>query len=245
MPYNPKKIYESLRLLNADLLNGKQQDAQELWMRIMKVFENRRNSSTMFDRLFTHDVITNVKCENCFKEFLTERETRVHIIEVGGRPTIQVALDDYFAGDVVETYKCSKCDYINKDKSKKKYFLKSAPNMLCLMLNRFKMKTKKNRDDIELNEQLTLTNFSSSSKTTSAKYKLVSTINHIGMNISSGHYTATACCSNKTFYEFDDTRVKNIDSISGRNAYILFYQLSAKVTLKLIVILFFIKIRRR
>lgn len=232
--YNPKEIYESLRQLNTDLLDGGQQDAHEFWVLLMNVFENRRNSSTMFDRFFKHDVITNVKCGNCLKDSQTVRETSAHIIEIGGRPTIQEALDVYFAGDVVETYICSACKSINKYEAEKKYFLKSAPNMLCLVLNRFKKTRNKIKDYIELSEQLTLTNFSSSSETIRANYKLVSIINHIGTNISNGHYTATACCFNNTFYEFDDSRVKRLDVISGYNAYIVFYELSAKVFLEII-----------
>lgn len=230
MPYDPQNIYESLRRLNPDLLDGNQQDAHEFWVRIMGVFEKKRNSSTMFDSLFSHDVITIVKCDKCLSDFRTIRETSAHVIEIGGRTTVQDALDAYFVEDVLETYKCSACKRINNDEAKKKYFLENVPNMLCLVLNRFEMKEKKNKEDIHLNEQLTLKNFSSSSKVTSANYKLVSIINHIGMNILRGHYTAISCCSN-TFYEFDDDLVKRVDEISGRDAYILFYQLSAKVFL--------------
>lgn len=182
----------------------------------------------MFDKWFLHDVITNVKCENCYKNFESVQEVSQHIIDIRGHHSIQKAVDAYFEEDILETYECSACNGINNDKAKKKYCLKSVPNILSLVLNRFEKKKKINKDDIELSKQLTLTNFSSSSETVSTNYKLVSVINHIGKSNSSGHYTTIACCSN-TFYEFNDSNLKRTDAINGRNAYILFYELSAKV----------------
>lgn len=232
-PYDPQNLYKSLQLANADLLDGKQQDAHEFWMRIMRVFEKRMNSSTMFERWISHDVITNVKCGTCYKNFETVRKVNQHIIDVRGHHSVQKAVDAYFEGDILETYKCEACKGNNDEKAKKSYYLKSVPNIFSVVLNRFENKNKKYKNNIEISKQLKLTNFSSSSETVGANYKLVSVINHIGENISSGHYTAIACCSN-TFHEFNDSRVERTDAINGYNAYILFYELLAKVFRKLL-----------
>lgn len=210
------------------MLDGGQQDAHEFWMRIMSVFEKKRNSSTMFDRWFLHDVITYVNCGYCYQNSETVREVSQHIIDISGYNSIKEAVDAYFEGDTVETYQCLTCNSINNEKAHKKYCLNNVPKILTLVLNRFKNKSKIHQNDVELSKQLTLTNFSSSRGVVRANYNLVSVINHIGQNISSGHYT-TIACSSSTFYEFDDSYVKRTDAINGCNAYILFYELSAKV----------------
>lgn len=225
-PYNPLKLYQVMRQDNKDLLNGKQQDAKEFWMRITEVMDNDKNSSKF---LFAHNLTTIVKCELCQTSSQTEHKVVAHIIEVGGRLTVQEAVDAYFAEEVLETYACEVCKRINIGKAKKKCFVKSAPKVLCLMLNRLAKNDEKIADNIGLNYQLKLSEFLLANKATHITYKLVSTINHIGTNISNGHYTATACCSSHSFYEFDDSRVHSVDAISGSDAYILIYELSTKV----------------
>lgn len=192
----------------------------------MTEMENKRNCSTMFTKVFEHIVITNVKCGFCHKDSQTKRICNGHVVDIQGRLTISEALEDYFAEEIVETYNCKYCKTINENEAKKKYVFESAPRILYLMLNRFKNRMEKLKDSIELNAQLEL---EVSSEKISVKYKLASIVNHIGNNLFEGHYTAIACCSSNTFYEFDDGHVHKISGPDGCNAYILIYELSTEV----------------
>lgn len=213
-----------MRQGNADMLNGKQQDAQEFWMRIMKSFPES-NCSKLLNGLFIHDFISILKCENCNKTYTTKYKANSHVVEIRGHQTIQDAVNTYFAEETLE-YRCKNCNR-NKCRAKKKYFLKSAPTCLVLVLNRFKKAVgKKVKDDIELTGQLMLSEFST---TDHINYKLVTTINHIGCNPFQGHYRAISCYANNAVYEFDDEHVRSIDKISGCDAYVLIYELLNKV----------------
>lgn len=211
---------------NKDLLNYKQQDAHEFWIRLMDAMDSKENCSIKSDKLFLHDVVTIVKCGHCQKNFQTKRKCSGHIIDIRGRHTISEALDAYFAEEVIETYECEECKMITKSRTKKRYFLESAPDILCLVLNRFENRVKKIDENLNLNGQLVL---SVSSKNNQVNFKLVSIINHFGSNINGGHYTSIACGPNNSFFEFDDYRVNKINAIIGRNAYILMYELTTKV----------------
>lgn len=220
--YSPTNLYHIFRKENKNLLNGKQQDAHEFWMQLMKSME----STSIFDKLFVHDVETFVKCGYCYKVSQTKRTFRGHVIDIRGRLTIREAVDAYFAEHIIETYGCEFCNRENKDMATNKHILESVPKILCLMLNRFDTNNEKIKDNIGLSEGLKL---SASNETNQINYKLVSIINHFGSNLYEGHYTSTACCSNHSYYEFNDSRVHNIIAPIGYNAYILLYELSTEV----------------
>lgn len=210
---------------NQDLLNGKMQDAQEFWMRIMKSMEEIKCCKGLYG-MFSHDFISITKCENCNNESQIDYKASAHVIEIRGRTTIQQALNAYFAEVIVQKYKCSVCE--SDDYSAKKSFsFKNAPNCLVLVFDRFNNGLKKVRDHIELTYRLNLSdNIFKDKLAADVNYTLVSTINHYGSNCSDGHYTAISRSTENQFNEFDDSHVRSTNTISGRDAYILMYELA-------------------
>jgi ubiquitin C-terminal hydrolase len=228
-PYNPSNLYKSMRDKKKNLLDGKQQDAQEFWSQIMEAIEIEPNS-VLYNKLFSHETVTMVKCVYCNTISDTKQICIGHVIRIQGTTSVHEAVDTYFAEDILDTYECEACSAINKDMAKKTFVLKSIPNILCLVLNRFENKEKKICNSITLNKELKLSDHILSGETANIIYKLVSVVNHIGANLSNGHYTTTICVPNNLFYEFDDNRVGNTDAISGSNAYILIYELSCELS---------------
>lgn len=207
------------------LLNYKQQDAHEFWLNLMQSMGNKANCS-IFPKLFQHNVITNVICAHCDKSSQTKRIYCGHVLDFQGLRSIREAIDAYFRAEIIESYTCEHCKRINKNEATKENVLENAPKVLYLVLNRFKSRLNKILNNIELDPQLYLNR---SIEKSPVKYKLASIINHIGSNISEGHYTAVACCPDKIFYEFNDSHVNKISTPIGCNAYLLMYELSTEV----------------
>lgn len=217
----PSNIYQFLRRVNSDLLNHKQQDAHEFWLRLMTAICNERNCYSTLGNLFEHVVITSVTCQKCNKESRTEREYHGHVVEIHERSTVTEAVMAYMEEETIQGYYCENCND-HECGATKKFIFENAPKILHLTLNRFK-NSQKIISDIQLNLSL---NLLVKDRKTPAKYKLATVINHIGTNPFQGHYTAVSCSSGDQFYEFDDTYVRKVGHVDGRNSYILMYQLS-------------------
>lgn len=210
-----------MRRDNKDLLNGKIQDAQEFWMRIIKSIEEL-NCCKELKELFTHNFASIMKCEICDCESQINYDATGHIIQIHNSNTIQDAVNDYFLEETIEDYACPVC---LQCLAKKKYILKSAPKCLVLVLGRFDNGLKKLNNGIVLTGKLNISGESLSDEPAHLNYSLVSTINHHGSKCSNGHYTANSI-SSKNIYEFDDITVRSIDAFCGRSAYILIYELA-------------------
>lgn len=207
------------------MLNGCQQDAQEFWIRLMKLFDLETISCTKFSRWFQHKIDIAVTCGSCNFYSIRNEGISAHVIEIRGKTTIQEAVDAYFDEQAV-SYKCDRCD--SESNATKTYFLKESPKYLCLVLSRFENINSKMVQNIAINEQLQLSKYNSENEANNVDYKLVTVINHIGENLIKGHYTAISC-NGKILYEFDDSRVRRINAINDCDAYMLIYELIAKV----------------
>lgn len=222
-PFDPSTLYKAMQQENQDLLNGKMQDAQEFWMRIVKSMEEIKCCKEL-DGLFSHDFISIVKCDNCGIKTQIDYKASGHVIAIRCRSTIQEAVNAYFAEEDIEEYTCSVC-ICNKNTAKKNFFFKNAPKCLVLVLSWFDSGLKKCKDYIALTDQLKLSDILEDS-TAQLNYTLVSTINHYGSKCSNGHYTAISCSEKNEFHEFDDNCVRSTNVIGGRAAYILIYELA-------------------
>lgn len=97
-----------MRKDNKDLLNYKQQDAHEFWLRLMTAMENKRNCY-IFPNLFEHIIVTNVRCGHCHNDSQTKQKCDGLVLDFNGRPTIREALDAYFDEEIVENFFCENC----------------------------------------------------------------------------------------------------------------------------------------
>lgn len=228
--YDPKTVYQFFwKQKNQDMLNGKQQDAQEFWIRLMQLIDCGMNSCTKYSKWFEHKIKICVNCGNCNTESITKENFSAHVIEIRGKQTLQEAVNAYFAEQSVESYKCGNCKTFGQ--AKKNYFLEESPNCLCLLLSRFENINTKIDQSIVINEQLKLSRYNSNNEANEINYKLASVINHIGKNLIQGHYTAISWNGRNFVYEFDDINVRRINAVSGSDAYMLIYELTTKVFL--------------
>lgn len=223
MPFDPSNLYQALKKYYPDILNGKQQDAHECWLRIVTSIE--KNCCECLYELFSHNVTSVVACRKCKSNSEVHHKSIEHIIEIRGQSSIQEAVNNYFADTFIEKYFCDCCK--TTASATKKYHLKSIPDCLLLVLDRFENDSKI-LNDIGLNKQLKILKYVENLIQETHYYKLVSVVNHIGISPHRGHYTAFSR-HNENSYEFDDEKVQNVNTTGGFNAYMLFYQLSAEV----------------
>lgn len=224
--FDPTNIYKNFRKRNnKDILNGRQQDAQEFWIRLMKLTDSEEISCTKFSKWFEHKIEIAVTCGNCNFYSMSQEDTSAHVIDILEKKTIQEAVDGYF-GEQTVSYKCDRCNITSQ--ATKTYFLKRSPKHLCLFLSRFENISSKIVQGIQINKQLQLSSYSTRSEVTKIDYELVSVINHIGKNLVEGHYTAMSCNSG-IMYEFDDSHVRRTNVINNCDAYMLIYESRVEV----------------
>lgn len=135
--------------------------------------------------------------------------------------------------DEDNTWKCEKCKENRKAKLQVK--IKKLPPVLIIHLKRFK-KTASGRsaekieaqvdfpsDDLEISKYTT----DPMNKDNKIKYKLFAIIHHFG-SLDFGHYTSTIRISNNKWCEYNDSKMRNVDTESAtknkQSPYILFYK---------------------
>lgn len=228
MACSPYQLYGALKKTNSrisNLLNGEHQDAHEFLMVFNQVLEKQPHSVQWFADNFTVDLATHVVCNSCGKVNESFSEVTDLALHVGKNGTIQTAVDSYFNYDDIE-YLCEACR--TYDVVKKKHFIVSAPSYLCLQIRRFSDRGSKIIDEIEISSELNITKHFLKNPDTESKYKLVAIVNHFGQSRNIGHYNAIVLTANGEHYEFDDRSVRKVSSnlVSGKDAYILFYELT-------------------
>ena len=120
---------------------------------------------------------------------------------------------------------CERCK--KKTKHKKEIKISRAPEILILSLQRID-EIKKKKLDYLVNFPLTLDIYEfmehDCGYDKDCKYELFGIINHMG-RINSGHYYSYIKLENKEWFEFNDSKVMQIDNLSdtSESAYALFY----------------------
>lgn len=223
---SPYALYAALKKTGSplsDLLNGDHQDAHEFLMVFNEVLEKQTHSVRWFADNFTVDLATRVVCGSCGKmneSFCAVTDFALHVT---GNRTVKTAVDSYFANDEIN-YQCEACR--NCGIARKRHFIVSAPAYLCLQLKRFSGRGKKLTDLIEISSELNLRQHFLNPQDSESKFKLIAVINHFGESRNVGHYNAIFLNANGENFEFDDHNVRKVSSnlISGKDAYILFYE---------------------
>ena len=131
----------------------------------------------------------------------------------------------YFQSELIELdIICNFCK--QKCVHNKQTFFSYPPEILILSLQRLNRKKKKNKVEIDFDEQLNLSSFIDKDcyNNNNYKYNLYAVANHHG-KIETGHYYAYIKIR-ENWFEFNDSKVKKIKNIenSFTEAYILFYK---------------------
>lgn len=227
VPCSPYKLYHALQGTNlrfSELLNGKHQDSHEFLILLTEELEKQSHSTHWFVNNFSANIETHINCASCGTIHRSSVEVLDFALHLQGNQSIQIALDSYFHYEDTE-YLCESCRTL--DTAKKQHFLLSAPKCICVQLRRFSEQGEKLNDDIEISSELSLGKYFLKTEAAVWKYKLVAIVNHFGGSRSVGHYNTIVLAPDGVCYEFDDRNVRQVSSnlISGKNAYMLFYEL--------------------
>ena len=133
---------------------------------------------------------------------------------------IQELITCLFEKAIVEDYKCPNCKHITKAEEKES--LVNDPAHLCIQLKRF-MSHNGEQEKIKTSIQLSPEIEIQLKDGRHLKYQIKGTIQHIGEELTSGHFVSTCCDNNGKWKIFDDNYVSAC-GFPGQNPYILFYE---------------------
>jgi ubiquitin C-terminal hydrolase len=200
---------------------------------LSSVVSFRRLDSNFISERFGSKLHTSKTCKQC-KETTSDQgqfSTHLHVAINGESETLEQCLQDYFSCEqVVEEYKCPKCNTIAS--ATERSFMEPR-HILIITLKRQKFeKNKGKQSKIESTIAIPLDDLDLSSYApeewmeyiTPMKYKLVGSINHSGKTTNSGHYVLLMR-RNASWMMFNDTEVRpsSDDDLLTENAYTLVY----------------------
>lgn len=238
----PYLVYTKLRLVCKHLVFGQQEDAHEFLRYLMEAMEkaylNRLPKSSPLDQYSKETtpinqilggyLKTSVRCLACSHESVTFQHFEDLLLDIRKANTLEEALDLYFARERLEDmgYKCESCK--KKVSATKQFSLERAPISLCIQLKRFSIVGNKLNKHIAIRQHLNLSKYSSRKcANETLQYRLVSMVTHLGASQHCGHYTAIGLTETGSYYQFDDSFVRQISvqNVLNTNAYIIFYEL--------------------
>lgn len=238
----PYLVYTKLRFVCKHLVFGQQEDAHEFLRYLMEAMEKAYLSrfpkssqldqyskeTTPINQILGGYLKTSVRCLSCSHESVTFQHFEDLLLDIRKANTLEEALDLYFARERLEDmgYKCESCK--KKVSATKQFSLERAPISLCIQLKRFSIVGNKLNKHIAIRQQLNLSKYSSRKNAHEMlQYRLVSMVTHLGASQHCGHYTAIGLTETGSYYQFDDSFVRQIpiQNVLNTNAYIIFYEL--------------------
>ncbi|PIN12517.1 Ubiquitin carboxyl-terminal hydrolase [Handroanthus impetiginosus] len=186
--------------------------------------------STLMGLTFGGYLRSKIKCMKCLGR--SERCDRMMDLTVeidGNIYTLEEALAQFTTSEMLggdDKYKCSRCK--SYEKAKKKLTVLVAPNILTIVLKRFRSgNLEKLNKLVQFPEVLNLSPYMSGMNDKYPTYHLYAVVVHLGqMNAAySGHYVSYVKDFRGDWYRIDDSRVSHVDlaTVLSAEAYILFY----------------------
>lgn len=212
--------------------------------------ENPNKIDTLVSVIFRGTLLSEVFCLNCntpsrtndpFSDISLDIPDYKNIEHTETEPRPVDLLTDCLARYIAveelnenNFYLCSKCE--SQQKSTKRFWINSLPNVLCLHLKRFRWDTnyrtkvhthiKFPMNSLDMSQYLDDDKKETLNKDSSYMFDLISVIVHDGEGGGSGHYTAYALDDKDgQWYEYNDEKVHEVDTAMVENlqAYLLFY----------------------
>ena len=241
----PKNFIFSLKFFGERINPRQMLDSSEFYLNycdmIQTSIENTKYKNLMED-IFYGKTKEKKICGGCNNETYKEDEFKNISLEVKDMKDIYESLDKYMSEEIIDDYKCDKCN--NKVKLKKYTYISSLPNILVIHLKRIIFNNKGEQDKITSKFDFPFDNlnlkkyysFSEKNKNLDEDYFIY---NLKGINIhkgtaEGGHYISLIKTENDKWYLFDDSSVSEYDinkfeeefnkKEKNSSAYILFYE---------------------
>ena len=242
-------------------INGRQEDAHEFLKLLLDHMERSylvyrkatkldhlSRQTTPVNQIFGGYLRQQVSCPSCGYVSTTFSHFQDLVLDIRNSNTIELALEQYFRKETLDTANCYKCERCKKKvPATKRSLVEKAPNVLLIQLKRFTFSGGKINKHVAIQRHIDLSRWVNGPHklyspakgggmkqahlngvdVDAYKYKLVSMVIHLGGSQHGGHYIAVAEGGNGSMYEFDDCSVRSasIQTALLRNPYILFYEL--------------------
>ncbi|CAA0812515.1 Ubiquitin carboxyl-terminal hydrolase 17 [Striga hermonthica] len=219
---------------------GREEDAHEFLRNVVDKMESTcledagasgssSEDSSLMGLTFGGYLRSKIKCMKCSGRF--ERFDRMMdlTVEIDGNIwTLEDALKQFTTSETLggdDKYKCSRCK--SYEKAKKKLTVLEAPNVLTIVLKRFRSgNLEKLNKFVKFPKVLNLSPYMSGMNEKYPIYELYAVVAHLGMNAAySGHYVSYIRDFQGDWFKIDDSLVSHVDleTVLSVEAYILFY----------------------
>ncbi|KAH6823389.1 ubiquitin-specific protease 17 [Perilla frutescens var. hirtella] len=240
-PLSPVGILSHIQRIGSHLSHGREEDAhdflrnvidsmQSIWLEEAHVSGSLAEDSTLLGLTFGGHLRSKIKCMKCSGRSVQYDRMMDLTVEIDGdintleQALAQFTISETLAGE--DKYKCSRCmSYV---KAKKKLTVIEAPNILTIVLKRFRSgNLGKLNKLVRFPEVLNLARYMSGMSDKYPIYDLYAVVVHLNMTNAaySGHYISYVKDIKGEWFRIDDSRVSHVDleTVLSAEAYILFY----------------------
>lgn len=240
-PLSPVGILSQIQRIGSHLSHGREEDAhdflrnviesmQSIWLEEAHVSGSLAEGSTLLGLTFGGYLRSKIKCMKCSGRSVQCDRMMDLTVEIDGdintleQALAQFTISETLAGE--DKYKCSRC--MSYEKAKKKLTVMEAPNVLTIVLKRFRSgNLGKLNKLVRFPETLNLAPYMSGMRDKSPVYHLYAVVVHLNMTNAaySGHYISYVKDIQGEWFRIDDSRVShvNLETVLSAEAYILFY----------------------
>ncbi|PIN16971.1 Ubiquitin carboxyl-terminal hydrolase [Handroanthus impetiginosus] len=238
---SPVGILSQIQRIGSHLSHGREEDAhdflrnmvdtmQSLWLEEAGVSGSSAENSTLLGLTFGGYLLSKIKCMRCLGR--SEQRDRIMDLSVeidGDINTLEEALARFTTSETLggdDKYKCNRCK--SYEKAKKKLTILVAPNILTIVLKRFRSgNSQKLNKLVQFPEILNLAPYMSRTNDKYPMYHLYAVVVHLNMMNAAftGHYISYVKDFREEWFRIDDSRVSHVDveTVLSVEAYILFY----------------------
>ncbi|MBM3938195.1 MAG: hypothetical protein FJ333_06015 [Sphingomonadales bacterium] len=140
---------------------------------------------------------------------------------------LQTCMNSSFTGEIISDYHCQNCH--QKVKALRVPIVAESPELLTVVIKRWTEVGNKNQDTVKINKQISLPRVTKSVQDEDICYTFLSSVQHVGTSISSGHYTAVCRKpSSGRLVDYDDANVRWREGPPMEGIYILQYSKTPK-----------------
>ncbi|CAI9763464.1 unnamed protein product [Fraxinus pennsylvanica] len=240
-PLSPIGVLSQLQKIGSNLSHGREEDAHEFLRCVVETMQSicleevgtadsLDEESTLVGLTFGGYLRSKIKCMKCSgrsEQCDRMMDLTVEIdgdIDTLGEALVQFTTSETLTGD--NKYKCSRCK--SYQKAKKKLTVLEAPNILTIILKRFRSGNLGKLDKlVQFPEVLNLAPFMSGTNDKCPVYSLYGLVVHLDiMNAAyGGHYISYVKDFQGDWFRVDDSRVIPVDleTVLSEQAYILLY----------------------